>query len=255
MVFDPREREALRARLLRRAEDDPRISAAALIGSAASGREDRWSDIDLMVAVAAGHEVDDVLAAWTRSMYLDARAVHHFDLHAGGAVYRAFLLPDALEADLSFAAQRDFHRRGDGAWRTVLGQEAPQPTDAPPGDPPDRVVDHLVGLCWHHVLNAATCLRRGRPWQAEHWISALRDHTLTLACSRLALPTVHAAGADRLPDDVTGPLGRALVRSLEHPELTRALAAATSAFLDELGRSDLATADALRGPLEAALRG
>ena len=52
-MFSPEERERLKDELVSRARDDPRIDAAALIGSSAEDREDRWSDIDLALAVAA----------------------------------------------------------------------------------------------------------------------------------------------------------------------------------------------------------
>src|SRR5262245_1488028 len=46
VVYTPAEREELRDSLVAAARNDPRITAAALTGSAAAGREDAWSDID-----------------------------------------------------------------------------------------------------------------------------------------------------------------------------------------------------------------
>jgi acyl-CoA synthetase (AMP-forming)/AMP-acid ligase II len=45
----------------------------------------------------------------------------------------------------------------------------------------------------------------GRWWQAEHWISAMRDHVITLACVRLGYPAHYAKGAHLLPEDLTTP--------------------------------------------------
>ena len=34
-------------------------------------------------------------------------------------------------------------------------------------------VDALIGWGWIYVLNARAAIERGRPWQAERWISAV----------------------------------------------------------------------------------
>lgn len=47
------------------------------------------------------------------------------------------------------------------------------------------------------MLHAGNCIERGLPWQAEYWISTVRDHAITLACIRLGYPTSYATGADR----------------------------------------------------------
>jgi len=58
-VFSAEDRERLRDELVSGARADVRISAAALIGSSALGREDRWSDIDIALCLAC-----DEAARW-----------------------------------------------------------------------------------------------------------------------------------------------------------------------------------------------
>jgi hypothetical protein len=149
-----------------------------------------------------------------------------------------FLLPGWLEVDLTFAPPHEFRPRGP-QWRTVFGQ----PGDLDPFDRPD--VNTLCGMVWHHAWHARICVHRGRLWQAEHWIGALRGHVITLACLRLGLPAAHAKGAHRLPDEVTGPLASTLVRSLDEPELLRALAAVIGPALTEIAHADPALATRL----------
>ena len=141
-------------------------------------------------------------------------ALHHWDLPFGSTTYRVFLLSGGL-VDLAFTPAAELGPRGP-AWRTVFGATV-RPV---PSAPPRR--DDLVGLGWHHVLHARTCIERGKPWQAEHWISALRDQVLALACLRLGHPG-YAKGADLLPPELRASLVPALVRSLEEAELRRAL--------------------------------
>jgi hypothetical protein len=231
----------VRALLLERARADARIVGAAITGSAARDAGDRWSDIDLFFGVADAAAPADVLADWSAFAVRELGAVNHFDLHAGAATHRAFMLGDGLEVDLAFTPAAAFGPLGTGAFRVVFGEAA-----ARRAGPGTDDAGHLVGLAWHHVLHARTAIERGAPWQAEYWISGVRDHTIALACRRLGLPAVYAKGADALPAEIAAPLADALVRGLDRPELVRALRAATGALLGELEQTDPALAARLR---------
>ena len=243
-VFTPEQRRAARDLLLTRAEQDEKIVAAALTGSGSRGAEDRWSDIDLYFGVADGIAREDALAEWSSFMYHELRALHHFDLDAGYAIYRGFLLPGNLEVDIAFAAADRFGPLG-ALFRPLFGTVVEQPDAGTRGPRADQ----LIGLGWHHALHAQTAIARGKPWQAEHWISAIRDHVLTLACLRLGLPPAYAKGADALPPAVTVPLEAALVRSLEPEHLAGALRVAVAAFLREVDEADPELAARLRPAL------
>ena len=244
-MFTAEERDRVREQLLARAEADSAVTGAAFTGSHATGDGDRWSDIDLVLAVRG--ELTPVLNGWTRWLYRGLSARHHWDLPAGRSVVRVFLLPGWLEVDLTFAPQADFGPRGP-QWHTIFGR--PQP-----GEPfPALDRDTLTGLAWHHALHARISIERGRWWQAEHWISAMRDHAITLACLRLGYPAHYAKGAHLLPDELTAPLAATLVRSVGGPELRRALAATIDVVTAELERTDPALAARLR-PMLAELAG
>lgn len=101
-VFSPIERSHLREVLLDAARIDRRIVAAGLVGSAARGTEDRWSDIDLALRLAPGQHPDEVVRSWTSAMYENHGAVTHTDLRSGRTLYRAFLLPTSLQVDISW---------------------------------------------------------------------------------------------------------------------------------------------------------
>jgi hypothetical protein len=241
-VFTSDHRDAVRRQLLGLAERDPRITGAALTGSAADGREDHWSDIDLFFGVADQVALDRVLADWSGHLYGTLGALHHFDVKAPGAVYRAFLLPSCLEVDLGFTPADQFGPVGPH-FRAVFGAVA-QPLPATLADP-----GQLIGLAWHHVLHARSCIERHQPWQAEYWISGIRDQTLALACLRFGQPPDYAKGADAVPVAVTGELEDALVHSLELEELRRALRVAATRLLLELSATDAVQARRLEGPI------
>jgi hypothetical protein len=237
-VFTVEDRDRVRERLLSLAAADSAVGAAAVTGSYAAGASDRWSDIDLVLSVDG--PLDAALARWTALLYRDFAARHHWDLPAGGTVYRVFLLPAWLEVDLAFAPAEEFGPRGPH-WRVVYTR-AEGGTPEPTGDSGPTTVcerDRLAGLAWHHALHAQVSVERHRGLQAEHWIGALRTQVIALACLRLGYPTAYAKGAHLLPAELTSPLEATLVRSLDATELRRALGAAVAALAAELERTDL----------------
>lgn len=241
-MFTPAEREGLREALVTAARDDPRISAAALTGSAALDGEDRWSDIDLALSVGDPGDVDGVVEDWSARMYGDHGALHHVDVWLGATRFRVFLLPSTLQVDIAFWSAAEFGAIGP-SFRLVFGTAG----ERPPGKAPDPL--HLIGMGWLYALHVRSALARGRLWHAEYMLSAARDQVLALACVRHGLPAAYARGAHDLPAEVVAPLEAALVGSLDTGELERAFRAVTGVLLDEIRHVDGDLADRLAAPL------
>jgi len=222
VVFTVAERDALRDRVVELAQADPRVVSGALVGSLAVGG-DELSDLDLTFGVADGTPVAHVLADWTGTITDEFGAVVLFDLPAGPAIYRVFLVPDALQFDLSFTPQADFAATTP-KFRLLFGSAGERPIVPP-------AAEELFGYAVHHALRARFTLERGRYWWAEYWISSLRDYALSLACVRRGLPPSYGRGYDELPAEVTEPFVASLVRSLDRDELLRAYAVAVEGFL------------------------
>jgi hypothetical protein len=225
-VFTVEEREAVRARVLALAAEDERVVAGAIVGAQAHGPGDRWSDLDLTFAVAEGVPVDEVLADFTRTLVDELDAVRLFVLPRGQAIYRVFLFPGNLQVDLSFAPQSEFGARGP-KFALLFGEAVEVPQIEEPS------AEELFGLGAHHAVRARVCIERGKLWQAEFWVSALRAHALELACLRRGLEASWGRGLDALPADVLAEFEGALVRRLAADELLRALAVATEGLLRE----------------------
>ena len=107
-MFTVEQRDALRERVLRLAEEDERVVAGAAVGSLAVDGGDRFSDVDLTFGIADHVQVADVLDDWTRTLSDELDAVQLADLERGPTSYRVFLLPDALQLDLSMTPPISF---------------------------------------------------------------------------------------------------------------------------------------------------
>ena len=229
-MFTVRERERVRRALLELARADTEVMGAAHVGSYVDGGGDRWSDIDINLGIRGG-DLRAALERWTGWLYDGFSALHHWDLPAGAAVYRVFLLPGWLEVDIGFRPEDDFGPTGPH-WETVFGPTVPAVAPTPPS------LDDLLGRAWHHVRVARACIERGRHWQATYWINAGRDQVIALAALRLGLMTSFAKSAHLLPDEVTEPLASTLVTGLDPARLRAALAALIGALAAEAERHD-----------------
>lgn len=142
----PTGRARLREELIAAARADDDVVGAALVGSVAAGREDDWSDIDLVLQVARDVDPATVAARWTERLY-ERGAVDHLDVIAGGVLYRVFLLASSLQVDLSFWPEDTF-RGTEPGFELLFG--TPQPATAPN----DPETGHLIGMGWLYALHA-----------------------------------------------------------------------------------------------------
>ena len=212
--------------MLSHARSDARITGGAITGSASVGDEDRWSDIDLAFGVRDASDVLPVLDDLTRVLYDDEGCVDHLDVPSRAWIYRVFLLRSTLQVDVAVAPAPDFGAR-QPTFRLVFGESA-ELSHVPLPD-----AGELVGYAWLYALHVRSSIKRGRYWQAEYMVSAMRDHVLSLACLRLGLPAREGRGLHQLPKGVTGPMEEALVGRVDVETLTRALRVTTDALLRE----------------------
>ena len=225
-MFTSEQRDHVRDEVLELAGADDRVVAAAVVGSLADTPGDAYSDLDLTLGVAEADDVGPVLDSFTGHLTSEHDAIHLFDLPHGTSVYRVFLLPGCLQVDLSSTPAADFGPRGP-RFRLLFGSIGREEHPAPP-DP-----RFIAGVAAHHAVRARFCIIRGRVWQAAHWLDALREHTLELACIRNGLEPSHGRGLDQLPAEELAAAERLLVRSTDPAELERALAQCTEALLRE----------------------
>jgi hypothetical protein len=93
------------------------------------------------------------------------------------------------------------------------------------------VAGDLFGWGVIYALHARACIQRGRLWQAEHYVGAVRDHALSLFCLCQGLVVVQARGYDDLPAGTLAGFEAAHVGAVEAGVLRAALAACVVALL------------------------
>jgi hypothetical protein len=248
-VFTVEQRDALRDHVLQLAEEDERVIAGAAVGSLAVDGGDRFSDLDLMFGIADHIPVMEVLDDWTRTLIADRDAVHLADLERGPTIYRVFLLPNALQFDLSMTPEAEF-RPGGPRFRLLFGETAAGDSEVSAPRiagklfiPTPSVPHDLFGWGVIYALHARACIERGRVWQAEHYVGAVRDHALSFACLQQGVTAVQARGYDDLAAETLGRFEHAHVGATEPRALRAALGASVSALMHEGAEARLPHAD------------
>jgi hypothetical protein len=214
------------------------------VGSLALGGGDRFSDLDLTFAVAGHVPVHTVLDDWTHTLIHELDAVPLVDLVRGSTIYRDFLLPDALQFDLSMTPAPRFRPAGP-KFRLLFGETAAETehSSAPVAGSifisTPAVAQDLFGWGVIYALHTRACIERGRVWQAEHYAGAVRDHALSLACLNEGVSVVEARGYDDLSAGTLAQFENAHVRAVEPEALRAALAASVLALMREGARAGL----------------
>jgi hypothetical protein len=239
-MFTVEQRDALRDRVLGLGEEDDRVVAGAVVGSlAVDGGGDRYSDVDLTFGIADHVRVADLLDDWTHTLADELDAVQLADLERGPTTYRVFLLRELLQLDLSMTPAAQFRPAGP-RFRLLFGRtaadESETPTPPATGDlfiATPAIAHDIFGWGVIYALHSRMCIERGRLWQAEHYIGAVRDHALSLACLREGLPPAQARSYDDLSVETLARSEGAHVGAVEPGALRGALAASVLALMHE----------------------
>ena len=231
----------------------PRILAATLNGSHASGRADEWSDLDLGVVVA-DDAYDDFIAnrqAFIRRLG-EPLFIEDFDIP--GLLF--FILADGTEGELAIDRASDFTEPY-GSWRPLVDKGSTLARAKPRSQPdPAAQAESLrrqVMWFFHDLSHFITAMARGQLWWAAGQLEILRRTCVILA--RLSLDFADADATDdpyfkldkALPAGELAPLATTFV-----PLERAAMLAAAHTLVDyyrQTARS-LAEAHAIRYPVE-----
>lgn len=232
-IFTSQDREDIRNRVIELAKRDPRISGGAITGSVTVGKEDQWSDVDLAFGVMDIDQVRSTLEDFSRFMYDNFSCYHHLDVFSQDWIYRVFFMKNTLQVDIAFVHESNFRALAP-TFKLVFGKSL-EPSHGKP-----RNAEVLAGWVWLYALHVRSSLARRKLWQAEYYISGMKDYVFSLMCLRFDLPTSTGRGIDDLPDHLKNSLRPGLITSLDPKELFRAFETITAVFLSELNEIDQA---------------
>jgi hypothetical protein len=144
-------------------------------------------------------------------------------------------------------------------FRLLFGETNPDQREHPSVGPSElfiptpQITTAIFGWGVIYAMHAFRCIKRGRVWQAEHYVGAVRDHALSLACVRQGVAVGNARGYDELSRDTLSPLEASHIRTLEPRDLREALASSVSALMREGEGAGLPDVAVVSGRLDEVL--
>ncbi len=242
-MFTVADRERIQQEIISWAENDADVIGAALVGSSATGLQDELSDIDLMLQISEGADLDAVIVRWTSQLQESFDIAHTLDVVAGnGVLYRVFLTKASMQMDISFWPEHEFRATGE-RFKLLFGEANPA-TALPAADP-----EQLIGMAWLYATHVRSAIARSEPWHALSLLDDLRDYVFTLVCVRHDVNAHQLRGVDQLPDSVLESFRHARPEGVTANELARSLREHTHLLLKETSHIDSHQAASLAVPL------
>ncbi|HET6445901.1 MAG TPA: nucleotidyltransferase domain-containing protein [candidate division Zixibacteria bacterium] len=257
--FTEEERQDILNDLLALMGQDDRLSGVILVGSAAEGFDDRFSDIDLSVVVDGEHEVATLFDDWKTRIAALFPVLSVFEVaHSENMFLSGFLLTNILELDIGFLSIKDLLAK-QRRWKIVFdrsGQiEEIMRSSWENREPSDRESEYRRRLdsIWHYITHTALSIARGHRWRAIHYLDVVRVRSIELACIRRNLDPHHFRPVHLLPPDFLDQLQGTLPKSAEETEIFRALRASSELFFNECSAIDQSLGKDLSSNLRAGM--
>ncbi|WP_405207230.1 hypothetical protein [Aquimarina sp. LLG6339-5] len=230
-MYSIKERIEVQELIIDFAKSNSKIIDCAIVGSESVGNNDQWSDIDLTFGYEDKADIENILREWSKMMLERFSANILFDISFGESIYRVFLLPNALQVDLSFTPSEYF-----GAitnrFKLIFGKQKEKEFKSLPE------INDIVGYAILFALKTRTSIERKNYWQAEYYLSKSRENVMVLKCLKENLNPFDGRGFDELPVDFLLQIQNALIIELNRPNLQNGLKTLTQILIEELSSID-----------------
>lgn len=245
LLYTTEDRKQVMETLVALLKADTRVAGAILVGSGAYGFRDRYSDIDLCVAVT---NAEDVLSAFCEFGAMVAQQFslfqHEESPRGHNSYLHVFLLENYLECDIGFVALENL-RATRKHWHVVFDRsdqldqlmESTWAETTIPKISPERYQSKLNDI-WYFIMHSAVAATRNEPWRALTLLEEVRRRTLDLRGIRDGCETKLAREVDGMSARFLHRLAESLPISLNSREILRALEVAVEMFFTEARELD-----------------
>jgi predicted nucleotidyltransferase len=235
-LFTEHDRFEVSRKLINLLKADNRIEGIVLVGSAAVGYFDEFSDIDLVAVVNLQHSTQEVFEYWKQTIQKVLTPVNYFEVEYNKNNFLAgFLLPGCLEVDFGVVSLNELIAKKE-RWKVIHDRTGIIETRLQKSWGERKIEDPLlIGLqlssVWHYIIQAVVSIQRNQLWRAKHNLEEVRNRGLRLAGLRHGLVVSHFREIDRLPQDVKEKFEQSIPPVLTAQEIMTSLKATTNCFL------------------------
>lgn len=213
------------------AKSDSNIIDCAIVGSESVGNDDKWSDVDLTFGYENDADVNQILRDWSKMMLEVFDANKLFDLSYKESLYRVFLLPNALQVDLSFTPSEHFGAITDN-FKLIFGNQRKREFKSLPE------INSIAGYTILFALKTRTSTEREKYWQAEYYLSKCRENIMILKCLKENLNSFDGRSFDELPPRFLQQIQNTLIDEPTKQNLENGLKSTIQILIEELSTVD-----------------
>lgn len=226
-MYSKEERDEIQNSIIALAQKDNRIKDCAIVGSESIGKHDKWSDIDLTFGIDDETEISQILSEWNAIMFANFNANVLFDVEYKESIYRVYLLPNALQVDLSFTPTQNFGAITN-AFKLIFGkanhrQHKPEPE-----------LSSILGYSILYALKSRCAIEREKYWQAIFYLDKFRENIMTMKCISLHLNPFDGRSFDELPNSFLNKITTGLTGELNRDTLKNSLRSFTKILIQEI---------------------
>lgn len=225
-MYSKEYRNKVQSSIITFAKEDVRITDCAIVGSESIGENDEWSDIDLTFGFNMEIEIPKILLDWNELMAKKFGANVLFDLAFRESIYRVYLLPNALQVDLSFTPTKHFGAITE-KFKLIFGEEKNR------NSKPVPKLNTIFGYAVLYALKTRCSIEREKFWQAHYFLEKFKENIMTLKCLSENLNPFDGRDYDNLSDLFLTRIQSSLIDSPNRYNLGESLKVLTEILINE----------------------
>ena len=225
-MYSKEYRNKVQSSIITFAKADVRIIDCAIVGSESIEKNDEWSDIDLTFGVSAEAEIPKILLGWNELMAKNFKANVLFDLAFRESIYRVYLLPNALQVDLSFTPTEHFGAITE-KFKLIFGKEKAR------NSKPIPKLKTIFGYAVLYALKTRCSIEREKFWQAHYLLEKFKENIMTMKCLSENLNPFDGRDYDNLSELFLAQIESSLIDSPNRNNLDKSLMVLTKVLISE----------------------
>ncbi|GAA0725756.1 hypothetical protein GCM10009430_31900 [Aquimarina litoralis] len=230
-MYSKKDRIKVEKQIIDFAKLDSNIIDCAIVGSKSVGNDDKWSDIDLAFGYEIDADINQILRYWSKIMFESFGANKLFDMSYKESLYRVFLLPNALQVDLSFTPSDHFGAITDN-FKLIFGNQRKREFKSLPE------INSIAGYTILFALKTRTSIEREKYWQAQYYLTKCRENTMILKCLKENLNSFDGRSFDELTPSFLNQIQNTMINEPNKRNLENALKSMIHILIKELSTVD-----------------
>ena len=244
-LFTPADRKSIMDYIVSFTEQNEHIVALVAVGSGSFGYTDELSDLDFVVAIDSGENLDIVKDSVANELSKKASIIYF--KQDPDIPLQVYLCDNFLEIDIGYGVYTDAAATR-AHWKVLFDktgtvQEAMQTSwEKTKNDP--KIDEYAKALLecsdrvWSNLMHGAVAIKRKQYWRAIAELDIARNFLVKLLGLRYSLDPERGRDVDKLPEFELHALKKTLVRDFSQESLWSNLTCLTNAIYAELERTE-----------------